>query len=100
MAMFAAVRTEVTVAQIEAQDRRSAMILAQRLPDSAFEHDEELGSLDIEYLEDGDSKYTGAPCTENCTSCIDTTCIFHETNRGTDECKEMSCELRRSIAEV
>lgn len=37
-------------------------------------------------------------CIENCTSCTDTECIFHEINRGTVEYKKWARESRRKIA--
>lgn len=36
-------------------------------------------------------------CIENCTSCTDTECIFHEINRGTVEYKKWARESRRKI---
>jgi len=74
MPKFAAIRTEVTVAN-------------------------ELGSLGIEYIGECEDSYNTG-CTENCTSCLDTKCVFHETNRDTDEYKELSRELRKRIASV
>lgn len=88
MSLFEVTRTEVSFAQIHAQDRDSAMEIARTLPDSYFEQDEDMGILEIEYM--GEQSV----CIENCTSCLDTKCIFHETNRDTDEYKEMVRELQ------
>lgn len=95
MALFEVTRTEVSFARIHAQDRPRAMEIAHTLPDSYFECDESLGFIEIEYMGE-----CGTTCIENCTSCADTECVFHDVNRGTAEYKELARELRRKIAEV
>lgn len=95
MALFEVTRTEVSFAQIHAQDRDRAMEIARALPDSSFDCDEILGSMEIEYMGEFETV-----CIENCTSCTDTECIFHEINRGTVEYKKWARESRRKIAAV
>lgn len=60
------------------------------------------GNIDIIQREEFIEKIStdNTPCIENCTSCLDTKCVFHETNRDTEEYKELAQELRRKIVGV
>ena len=95
MALFEVMRTEVSFAQIHAQSRERAMKIAHTLPDSYFEYDESLCFMEIEYMGESETSWI-----ENCTSCLDTECIFHEINRDTDEYKKYIKEMRRKIEVV